>query len=202
MIYFKVHPVTPQRRLLEKTVDILKNKDGICIYPTDTVYGMGVCATNPKAIDKIGHLLQKDKRRLFSFICSDFAQISQYVKMDNRQFKLMKRLLPGPYTFILPATNYVPKKVCPKRQTVGIRMPACPVVLELTGMLGEPLANTSISVPGADRGDPELIRVAVEHEVDVMIDTGVLENPLGSTIIDYTGDEPVLVRAGKGAWNE
>jgi tRNA threonylcarbamoyl adenosine modification protein (Sua5/YciO/YrdC/YwlC family) len=202
MVHYKIHPINPQVRILEKTVYTLKNDDGICVYPTDTVYGMGACATNPKAIDTIGRILQKDKKRLFSFICSDFSQISKYVKIDNRQFKLLKRFLPGPYTFILEATNYVPKKVCPKRQTVGIRMPDCPVVRELARMLGEPLANTSIPLPGRERGDPDLIKNAIQHDVDILLDSGILENPIGSTIIDYTNGEPVVLRYGKGDWNE
>jgi tRNA threonylcarbamoyl adenosine modification protein (Sua5/YciO/YrdC/YwlC family) len=200
MVHYKIHPVNPQIRILEKAVYTLKQEDGICVYPTDTVYGMGVCASNPKAIDAIGAILKKDKKRLFSFICSDFAQISKYVKMDNSQFKLMKRFLPGPYTFILPATNYVPKKICPKRQTVGIRMPDCVAVRELVRMLDEPLANTSIPLPGRDRGDPELIATTMLHDVDILLDCGLLENPTGSTIIDYTNSEPVVVRYGKGDW--
>gem|GEM_PF-1385846 len=136
MICFKIHPVSPQRRILEKVVYALKNEDGICVYPTDTVYGMGACVTNPKAVDRIRKTIEKDKSRLFSFICSDFSQVSKFVKMNNMHFKLMKRYLPGPYTFILPATNYVPKKVTPKRKTVGVRIPDNAVCLELVKLLG------------------------------------------------------------------
>ena len=200
MIHYKIHPVTPQRRILEKAVAILKNEDGVCVYPTDTVYGMGVCAVNPKAVDRIGRILEKDKSRLFSFICSDFTQMSRYVKIDNAHFRLMKRLLPGPYTLILPATNFVPKKVTPKRKTVGVRIPDNVACIELVKMLGEPLANTSINMPEGLRGDPEMIETAVRHDVDIMLDTGPLENPTGSTIIDLTGAQPVIVRHGKGAW--
>jgi tRNA threonylcarbamoyl adenosine modification protein (Sua5/YciO/YrdC/YwlC family) len=187
MIYYKIHPITPQRRILDKVVRILKNEDGVCVYPTDTVYGMGVCAVNPKAIDRIGKILEKDKSRLFSFICSDFTQMSKYVKIDNAHFKLMKRCLPGPYTFILPATSFVPKKVAPKRKTVGVRIPDNTVCIELVKLLGEPLANTSINMPGGLRGDPENIEPVVRHDVDVMLDMGPLENPTHSTIIDLTG---------------
>jgi tRNA threonylcarbamoyl adenosine modification protein (Sua5/YciO/YrdC/YwlC family) len=200
MIYYKIHPITPQRRLLDKAVDILKNEDGVCVYPTDTVYGMGVCAVNPKAVGRIGTILEKDKSRLFSFICSDFTQMSKYVQIDNAHYKLMKRLLPGPYTFILPATNYVPKKVTPKRKTVGVRIPDNRVCLELVKLLGEPLANTSINMPEGLRGDPDHIRTTVQYDVDVMLDMGTLENPSGSTIIDLTGETPFVVRYGKGVW--
>jgi tRNA threonylcarbamoyl adenosine modification protein (Sua5/YciO/YrdC/YwlC family) len=200
MILYKIHPITPQRRILEKVVSMLKNEDGVGVYPTDTVYGMGVCADNPKAVDRIGKILEKDKSRLFSFICSDFNQMSKYVIIDNAHFRLMKRLLPGPYTLILPATNFVPKKVTPKRKTVGVRIPNNVACLELVKLLGVPLANTSINMPEGLRGDPESIEPAIRHDVDVMLDMGPLENPTGSTIIDLTGSEPVIVRYGKGVW--
>ncbi len=201
MIHYQLHPINPQYRLLEFTADILKRKDGICIYPTDTVYGMGACATNPKALDKIGSIMHKDKKRLFSFLCSDFSQVSQYVKLSNEHFKLMKHYLPGPYTFILPATNYVPKKVCPKRKTVGIRIPHNKTCIELVKMLGVPLANTSLAMPGKDRGDPHNIRNSVLDDIDVMLDIGVLDNPTSSTIVDLTGDQPEVIRYGKGEWH-
>ncbi|MCP4762895.1 MAG: threonylcarbamoyl-AMP synthase, partial [archaeon] len=176
-------------------------KYGICIYPTDTVYGMGACATNPKAVDKIGKIINKDKKRRFSFICSDFSQISQYVKMSNQNFKLMKHYLPGPYTFILPATNYVPKKVCPKRKTVGIRMPNCKTCVELVKLLGKPLANTSLTIPREYHGNPSYFDHTISNEVDALLDIGVLEDPTGSTIIDLTGDYPEVMRLGKGEWH-
>ncbi len=200
MVYLQVHPINPQRRLLEQAVGVLRNH-GICVYPTDTVYGMGACAGDAKAIDRIGAMIQKDKKRLFSFICNDFSQASQYVKISNLHYKLLKRYLPGPYTFILPATNYVPKKVCPKRKTVGLRIPDSPVVRDLVELLGEPLANTSIRMPGVDRGDPEQVKPAVLNEVDVMLDIGPLANPQGSTIVDLTDDEAVIIREGKGDWH-
>jgi tRNA threonylcarbamoyl adenosine modification protein (Sua5/YciO/YrdC/YwlC family) len=201
MIHYKIHPINPQIRMLDKVVYILKNEDGICVYPTDTVYGMGACATNPRALDKICTIVEKEKNRLFSFIFSDFSQMSRYVRVENAHFKLMKHYLPGPYTFILPATNYVPKKVSPKRRTVGVRIPDNTVCLELVRALGEPIANASIKVPGTLRGDPENIVPVIMHDVDIMLDMGPLDNPTGSTIVDLTGGEPVVVRHGKGKWN-
>jgi tRNA threonylcarbamoyl adenosine modification protein (Sua5/YciO/YrdC/YwlC family) len=200
MILYKIHPVTPQQRILERAVSILRNENGVAVYPTDTVYGMGVCAVNPKAVDRIGKILEKDKSRLFSFICSDFTQMSRYVIIDNAHYRLMKRILPGPYTLILPATNFVPKKVTPQRKTVGVRIPDNNVCLDLVKMLGEPLANTSINVPEGLRGDPDSIEPAIRHDVDVMLDMGPLENPTGSTIIDLTGRDPIVIRQGKGEW--
>ncbi|MBD3420373.1 MAG: threonylcarbamoyl-AMP synthase [Chitinivibrionales bacterium] len=202
MIHLEIHPDNPQERFLDQVVGILKNRDGICVYPTDTVYGMGACASNPKAINKIGRLLEKDKKRLFSYICCDFAQIAKYARMSNQHFKLMKRYLPGPFTFILEATNYVPKKVAAKRRTVGIRMPDHQVVLQLVQKLDEALANTSIKLPGSRRGDPDEVRPAVLNEVDVMLDVGSLSDPFGSTIVDLTGEIPHIVRQGKGAWED
>ena len=201
MIHYFIHPINPQTRLLEDTADILKNRDGICVYPTDTVYGMGGCATNPKVIDKISTIIQKNKKRLFSFICSDFSQVSQYVKISNPSYKLMKHYLPGPYTFILPATNYVPKKVCPKRKTVGIRIPNNKTCIELVKNLGVPLANTSLNIPGEYRGDPRNIVDVLSNDVDVMLDVGALYNPIGSTIVDLTKDQPEILRFGKGEWH-
>lgn len=201
MIRYELHPVNPQYRLLERAAHILRNTDGICIYPTDTVYGLGASATNPKAIDKIVNILHKDKKRLFSFICCDFSQVSQYAKVSNQNFKLMKHYLPGPYTFILPVTHYVPKKVCPKRKTVGIRIPDNTTCIELVKLLGVPLANTSLSIHGSLRGDPQNILDSLSDDVDVFLDTGILNDPTGSTIIDLTGNQPIVVRNGKGEWH-
>lgn len=202
MIIYTVHPINPQRRFIESTAKICRDEAGIAVYPTDTVYGMGVCLSNAKAVEKISRILDKNSDRLFSFLCSDFSQMSNYVSLSNTHFKLMKRYLPGPYTFILPATNLVPKKICPKRKTVGVRIPDCQTILDLIETLGEPIANTSINVPGEFRGDSEVIRPAILNEVDVMLDIGPLENPINSTVIDLTGSDPVLVREGKGIWNE
>lgn len=200
MVHYKIHPQNPQTRILDKAVHVLRHEDGICVYPTDTVYGLGACVTNPKALDKISAIIDKEKSRLFSFICSDFSQMSRYVLIDNAHFKLMKHYLPGPYTFILPATSYVPKKVSPKRRTVGVRIPANRVCQDLVRMLGEPLANASLKLPGELRADPEIIATAIQHEVDVFLDMGPLDNPVSSTIVDLTSREPVVVRIGKGEW--
>ncbi|MBN1307740.1 MAG: threonylcarbamoyl-AMP synthase [Chitinispirillaceae bacterium] len=202
MIIYNIHPVNPQRRLIESTVRICKDEGGIAVYPTDTVYGIGACLGNAKGIERVGRLLQKNEKRLFSFICSDFSQMSRYVILSNAHFKLMKRYLPGPFTFILPATNLVPKKICPKRTTVGVRIPDCRTVLELVASLAVPLANTSIILSGGSRGNPDEVRPAVLNEVDVMLDIGPLENPVGSTIVDLTSTPPALIRQGKGVWNE
>jgi tRNA threonylcarbamoyl adenosine modification protein (Sua5/YciO/YrdC/YwlC family) len=202
MIHFEIHPINPQQRLLEQTVRLLKNENGICVYPTDTVYGMGASITSPRAIERLVQLTRLDKMQLFSFICSSFSEMAQYVRISNPHFKLMKRYLPGPYTFILPATHLVPKKICPKRKTVGVRIPSNPVCMELVKMLGVPLANTSIQLPREILNDPYTIKPAVLSQVDVMLDAGILDDPGQSTIIDLTGNEPMCVREGKGIWEE
>jgi len=201
MIHYFIHPINPQTRLLENAAEILKSSDGICVYPTDTVYGMGGCATNPRVIDKISNIIQKKKKRLFSFICSDFSQVSQYARISNPNYKLMRHYLPGPYTFILPATNYVPKKVCPKRKTVGIRIPDNKTCIELVKLLGVPLANTSLNIPGEQRGNPGDMTDTISNEIDILLDVGALNNPIGSTIVDLTGEVPDVLRYGKGEWH-
>jgi tRNA threonylcarbamoyl adenosine modification protein (Sua5/YciO/YrdC/YwlC family) len=198
MHHFTIHPVTPQKHLIERAARILISQEGICIYPTDTVYGMGASVRTQKAMHKIARILEKDKKRLFSFICRDFSQASQYAHINNDHFKMMKRLVPGPYTFILHATTIVPRKITKTRKYVGIRIPDCPVCYELVSCLGQPLANTSVPVEGARRGDPGAIVPAVKNNVDVILDAGELDEPVGSTIVDLTGTEPGIIRQGKG----
>ena len=199
---YDIHPVNPQKRSLEAAARVLSHDGGTAVYPTDSVYGLGACVTNPKGIDKIARLLEKDRNRPFSFICSDFSQISRYVRLSNTHYRLLKRYLPGPYTFILNATNLVPKRIMPKRKTVGIRMPNCVVTLELVKLLGEPLANTSINISNELGNDTDEIKSVIQHEVDIMLDIGPLDAPELSTVVDLTNDEPVLIRLGKGKWTD
>ena len=202
MQIYDIHPVNPQKRGLEAAARALAAEGGIAVYPTDSLYGLGACVTNPQGIDKIARLLEKDRSRPFSFICSDFSQISRYARLSNTHYRLLKRCLPGPYTFILNATNLVPKRIVPKRKTVGIRIPDCTVALELVKLLGEPLANTSVNIEGEPATDPDEIKAAMQHEVDVMLNAGPLDSPEPSTVIDLTNSEPVVVRLGKGEWDE
>lgn len=204
MVHYLIHPRNPQIRILEQVVDLLKNHNGLCIYPTDTVYGLGACVCSHKAIDTIGRLLLKNKKRLFSFICCDFSQASRYAKISTNNYRIIKRYLPGPYTFILPVTAVVPKQLSEKRKTVGIRIPQCEVCIELVSRLGEPLANTSLNTAGHLRGNPDLFAQdsAVIQHVDCILDIGPIDSALGSTIIDLTGEQPMLIRKGKGPWDE
>ena len=202
MVIHQVHPVNPQKRFLENAVTILQHGGGIAVYPTDTVYGMGAAVSNAKSLNFIATMMNKDKGNLFSFLCCNFAQMSEYVHVSTAHYRLIKHYLPGPYTFILPATNLVPKRLFPKRRTVGIRIPNCPTLLGLIELLGEPIANISVPLHTSGRGTSEAVAEAVEHYADVMLDTGPLDSPEGSTIVDLTDTTPVLIRLGKGAWNE
>ena len=199
----KIHPETPGHRQVQKAIDIFKG-GGVIIFPTDTVYGLGCDVFNHKAVERVANIkgISLDKAH-FSFICHNLSHLTDYARhVNNPTFKLMKQHLPGPYTFILPATGFVPKKISPKRKTVGVRIPDYPAIQQLVGLLDEPLANTSINIEEHLRGDPDEVGPAVSHEVEVMLDAGRLSDPVGSTIIDLTGDVPALVRQGKGAWGD
>lgn len=201
MVVYNIHPINPQYRLLEAAARICKEEGGVAIYPTDTLYGMGACVVNVKAIEKISRILRRDMSKPYSFICNSFSQMSRYVQLSNVNFKIMKRYLPGPFTFILPATHPVTKKICPKRKTVGVRIPDCRVILDFISLLGEPLANITIELPEEIPHEPEYIRKFFKNDADVMLDAGIIENSEQSTVVDLTGDEPVVIREGKGKWN-
>ncbi len=197
-----IHPETPQPRLITQAAHLIM-KGSVVIYPTDTVYGVGCCVSNTKRLKDIATILHRDHKRLFSFVCSDIAQANEYADISNRAFKIMKRYLPGPYTFILPSTNFVKKKISQKRKTVGIRIPDSPVTVQLIQEMGEPMANMSLNIEGEHRGDPnEFMSPEVLNGIDIMIDAGPVEYPEGSTIVDLTGDEPEVLRQGKGEWYE
>ncbi len=197
-----IHPESPQPRLIDRAAQLVIRKDGICIYPTDTVYGVGCCVSNTKKLKEIAKILHRDEERLFSFICSDIAQAAEYAQIDTKAFKILKEYLPGPFTFILPATNFVKKKISSKRKTVGIRIPDFPITQELIREIGEPLANMTLDIEGEYRGDPDLFMTPdVLNGVDVMLDCGPVSDAGGSTIVDLTGSEPEIIREGKGVWN-
>ena len=187
----KINPINPQSRLIQIAVDILK-KGGIVVYPTDTHYGIGCDILNKKAIERIYQLKQRDKSKPFSFICSGLKNISHYAKVSNYAYKTMKRLLPGPYTFILDGTKLVPKIMLTKGKTVGIRVPANNICLAIVRTLGRPIISTS-----AKLDDPYSIQEAYSSYLDIVIDGGVLY-PSPSSVISLIGDIPEVVREGKG----
>ena len=196
----KIYPQNPNPREISRVVGVLRN-GGIIIYPTDTVYGLGCDITNQKAVEKIIRLKGlKAKEAHFSFICSDLSHIADFAKVDNPTFKLMKKNLPGPFTFILPGLNRVPDYFISKRKTVGIRIPDNSIPIEIVKELGNPIMTTSIKDDDEVveyTTDPELIHERYQDIVDVVIDGGYGDN-VASTVVDCTADEPEIVREGKG----
>ena len=197
MEYYELHPQNPQLRYIKKAVDILKN-GGVIIYPTDTVYGIGCDIFNPEALNRVRTIKNDPDIKLLSFICPSFKEISNYAKMSDQAFRLMKHLLPGPYTFILPAVKHVPKKLWSKRNTVGIRIPDHPVALQLVREIGNPIISTSTTNrKGKVLYDPAEIRTIFNSQVDLMLAAGNLTGK-PSSVIDLSDEEPVIVREGAG----
>jgi len=199
--FIKIYKDNPNPLEIKKAVDVLK-KGGLIIYPTDTVYGLGCDFTNTKAIEKIARIKGvKLEKANFSFICNDLSHLSDYVKqIDTPTYKLLKRALPGPYTFILPGSKSLPK-VFKKKKTVGIRIPNNNIVRAIVEALGNPIISTSIHDEDdviEYTTDPELIFEKWKHLVDGVIDGGFGDN-LASTIIDLTDSIPKIIREGKGA---
>jgi len=198
--FIKIYPQNPNEKEIAKVVKVLR-EGGIIIYPTDTVYGLGCDITKSKALERIAQIkgIKLDKAN-FSFVCSDLSNISTYVKqIDTSTFKVLKKSLPGPYTFILPGNNNLPKEF-KKKTTVGIRVPDNNITLEIVKQLGNPIVSTSIYDEDAVleySTDPELIFEKWQNLVDVVIDGGYGDN-VPSTIIDLSEDEPEVVRLGKG----
>lgn len=198
--YIKIYPDNPNEKEIQKVIKILKD-GGLIIYPTDTVYGLGCDITNTKALEKIAKIKGiKLEKANFSFICSDLSNLSDYVKqIDTSTFKILKRSLPGPYTFILPGNNNLPKEF-KKKSTVGIRVPDNEIVLEIVRKLGNPIVSTSIKDEDdviEYTTDPELIFEKWQNIVDAVIDGGYGDN-VASTVIDLSGHEPEIIREGKG----
>ncbi|MBP1648887.1 MAG: Sua5/YciO/YrdC/YwlC family protein [Bacteroidetes bacterium] len=195
----KIHLKNPEPRLIKKAAEILA-AGGIVIYPTDTVYGLGCSVENKNAIEKIYLIKRQRTDKPFSFICSDLTHISEYARVSNAAFKTMKHLIPGPYTFILPAGRMktLPKILVSKRKSVGIRVPDSRVALDLVKQLGHPILSTSVtSDEGAILNDPAIISEHFNSIVDMIIDGGNLTSE-PSTILDLTDEAPVVVRQGAG----
>ena len=197
MIRLEISPEHPPERRLQQAITVLR-EGGLIIYPTDTVYGLGCSLFSKRSLERIYQLKGNDKRKLLSFICPNLKEIAQYALVSTPAYKIMKRLTPGPYTFILEASRLVPKIILEKRRTVGIRVPDHPISQRLLEGLGKPIISTSATLANqAYMQDIEEICEIFQHRVDVVIDSG----PGGlepSSVIDLTGDEPILLRAGKG----
>lgn len=198
-----LHPQNPQPRLLKTIADCLLG-GGIIIYPTDTIYGLGGDIFQQKAIERICHIknVEPSKAQL-SFICHDLSDLSKYTKpISTPQFRLLKSYLPGPYTFILPASKEVPKILKSKKDTIGLRVPDNIITQSIVAQLGHPILSASL--PGdmiEEYTDPEWIYEKFKKLVDIVVDGGI-GGIIPSTIVDCTGDSPVVTRSGLGEWAE
>jgi len=192
-----INPHNPQQRLLDRVVECL-NKGGIIVYPTDTTYGMGCDIYNKKGIERIYRIKQRDKRKPFSFICPDLATIAGYANVSNNAFKIMKRHLPGPYTFVLEATREVPDLLMTKQRTVGVRMPDNNIALEIVRQLGHPLVTTSANITRQQTyEDPSLIEDEFGSQLDMVVDGGKLSGD-PSTVVSLIDEEIEVLRHGCG----
>ncbi|SFN80264.1 tRNA threonylcarbamoyl adenosine modification protein, Sua5/YciO/YrdC/YwlC family [Bizionia echini] len=199
--FIRIYEENPNPKEIKRVVEVLK-KGGLIIYPTDTVYGLGCDITNVKALEKIARIKGvKLEKSNFSFICHDLSNLSDYVKqIDSTTFKILKRALPGPYTFILPGAKSLPS-VFKKKKTVGIRVPSNNIALEIVKQLGNPIISTSIRDEDdvlEYTTDPELILEKWDNLVDLVIDAGYGDN-VASTVIDLSEESPIIVREGKGS---
>ncbi len=194
-----IHTDNPETRVIRRAAEILAS-GGIIIYPTDTVYGLGCSVENKNAIERI-HLVKRQRSdKPFSFVCSDLTHISEYAHVSNASFKIMKHLIPGPYTFILPATRMkqLPRILVSKRKTVGIRVPDSKVSLAIVREIGHPILSTSVTDESGNLLNvPANIAETFRNTVDLIIDGGTLVSE-PSTVVDLTGDEPKVVRQGAG----
>jgi tRNA threonylcarbamoyl adenosine modification protein (Sua5/YciO/YrdC/YwlC family) len=193
----QINPENPQPRLIGQVVDCLQ-QGGIVAYPTDTTYGIGCSIFNKKGLERIYQAKQRDKRKPFSFICSDLSEVSRYARLTNQAFKIMKRHLPGPYTFVLEASREVPDLLITRQKTVGIRIPDNRICLALVAGLGVPIVTTSANLSGEDPvGDPLEIQRQFGHALDLVIDGGLLAIDV-SSVISLVGHQPELLRKGTG----
>lgn len=197
-LLLEINPFNPQPRLIAQVVDVLK-KGGVICYPTDTMYGLGCDIFNQKAVKRIYQIKNRPKHQPFSFMCSDLKNISEYSHVGNTAYRLMRKCLPGPYTFVLSGTKLVPKIMLTKQKTVGIRVPDHPISLALIEMVGNPILNTSAlldkdQAPPVDGFDVNDIFC---NQVDLIINGGPIV-PSPSTVVSLVDDKPQILRAGKG----
>lgn len=197
--FFVIHPDNPQPRLIRQAVDLLA-AGGVIVYPTDSAYALGCRVGDKSAAERIRAIRRLDESHNFTLVCRDLSELSTYARVDNAVYRWLKQTTPGPYTFILEATKEVPKRLLhPKRRTLGLRVPDNAITRALLDALGEPLMSVTLILPGDEypQTDPHEIRRLLEHAVDLVIDGGYCDlEP--STVVDLSGSEPVLVRAGKG----
>ena len=195
-----IHPESPQPRLIAQAVEVIE-RNGVIVYPTDSGYALGCRLGDRGAMDRILQIRQIDLSHHLTLVCHDLSELGQYAQVDNRQYRLLKQLTPGAYTFILAATKEVPRRTLhPKRATIGLRVPDHPVVQALLRTLGEPILSCTLMLPDEDTplSDPDEIIEKVGKRVDLIIDSGHCE-PEPTTVLDLTSDDIVVVREGKGS---
>ena len=196
--YFQIHRRDPQPRLIKRTAEIVR-ENGVIVYPTDSSYAFGCAIDNKNGLESIRRIRRLDDNHNFTIICADISQVSNFAKMDNETFRILKSLTPGAFTFSLPATRETPKRLQnAKRKSIGIRLPADPITQAIVTELQEPLFSSTLIFPGEEdaMSDPEDIRDRLEREVDLIIDADVIPYE-PTTIIDFTGDRPEVLRQGK-----
>jgi tRNA threonylcarbamoyl adenosine modification protein (Sua5/YciO/YrdC/YwlC family) len=196
--YFAVHPDNPQPRLIRHAVDIIRD-GGVVAYPTDSCYALGCHIGDKAAMERIRRIRNVDERHHFTLVCRSLAEIGQFAKVDNLQYRLIRANTPGSYTFILRATRDLPRRLLTPRHTIGVRIPAHPVPLALLEALGEPLLSSTLILPahGVALNDAQEIRRHLEHQLDLVIDSGPCEGEV-TTVVDLSAEAPRLVREGKG----
>ena len=197
--YLVIHPENPQPRLVRQAVDMLR-QGAVMAWPTDSAYALGCHLGDKAAAERMRRIRQGDEKHNLTLVCRDLSEIATYAKVDNRIYRLLKAVTPGPYTFILQATREVPRRMMhPKRRTIGIRIPDHVIAQALLEALGEPIMSTTLILPGDEHPltDPEDIRERLDPQLDLIIDGGNcgLEP---TTVVDLTGEVPVIVRRGKG----
>jgi tRNA threonylcarbamoyl adenosine modification protein (Sua5/YciO/YrdC/YwlC family) len=196
---FAIHPDNPQPRLIRQAAQILRG-GGVIVYPTDSCYALGCHIGDKAAMARMRAIREVDARHHFALVCRDLAEIAVYAKIDNRQFRLLKAATPGSYTFIMQATREVPKRLQhPSRRTIGLRVPDHKVALALLAELGEPILSSTLQLPGdaVPLNDIDEIRRQLEHRVDLIIDGGSC-GIMPTTVVNLTGEAPVITRMGKG----
>lgn len=197
--YFDVHPVDPQPRAIRQSVQILR-EGGLIAYPTDSCFALGCSLDNPEGKERITRIRHLDDKHHFTLVCADFAQLGQFVHLDNAVFRAVKAATPGPYTFILPATREVPRRLLhPKKKTVGVRIPEHPVVRALLEEMGEPILSSTLLLPDMDDPltDGWTIKEELDHSVDAVIDSGEC-GVEPTTVVDFSEGYPEVVRVGAG----
>jgi tRNA threonylcarbamoyl adenosine modification protein (Sua5/YciO/YrdC/YwlC family) len=197
--FFSIHPVNPQPRLIARAAEIVRD-GGVIAYPTDSCYALGCRIGDKDAMVRMRRIRGMDEERHLTLMCRDLTQIGAYANVDNARFRLLKKLTPGSYTFILPASREVPRRLLhPRRRTIGVRVPDHPVAQALLAELGEPLLSATLVLPGDEHplNDAEEIRSRLERQIEAVLDSGACGiEP--STVVDMTGPVPEIVRIGKG----